>query len=388
MALVAARRRAVVVALAAVLSATLTAGGCRPDESAQSEEPAPDVSYEEVPPAPTGSVDPRNRQSVVPVPKGTSPRAIEFTDADTGYALFTSCVAGLACKAGLVLTLDGGYSWVARKLPFDDATEVDMRLGRGNVLIVKAPPSGYYVSRDTGRTFEKRPLEPPPSELNLAEPKYQASCPDVGASECPTRQLTQVADDGTRTALPGKPVGNHVFTSLAATDDGKLWLSAKAVDNTANPPVATISVWTSVDKGQHWVSEGSVHPQDPAVEPRLAVDPGGSVVWLVGGRFAAMWTGAGKWTEATVMREVAEVYSAEVLGGGNLLVASGQGVWLVNLTQRVRDEAARTVFRLRRLDATTILGYPAQQSGEVWLCAFAEKVQPNCDWSRVAVTAR
>ena len=79
------------------------------------------------------------------MPKGTSPRAVEFADADTGYALFSTCVSGLACQVGLVITLDGGQSWVARKVPFDDATEVEMRLGRGNVLLLRTVPGGWYV---------------------------------------------------------------------------------------------------------------------------------------------------------------------------------------------------------------------------------------------------
>ncbi|MET7398150.1 sialidase family protein [Dactylosporangium sp. NPDC005572] len=383
MALVAARRRALAVALAAVLIATLTAGGCQPEETPQAEEPAPDVSYAELPPAPTGSEDPHNRQNVVPVPKGTSPRAVEFADPDTGYALFSSCVAGQACEVGLVLTLDGGSSWVARKLPFDDATEVDMRLGRGNVLILKAAPTGWFISRDTGRTFQQRPMEPAPVELNLTEPRYQASCPEVGASECPARQLTQVADDGTRTAITDKPPGNHAFTSIAVTEDNRMWVSSKTTDGTA----PTISVWYSSDGGKHWVADGSVRPLDPTADPKLVVDPSGTAVWLVGGRFAARRNGAGSWTEATAMRELSEVYSAEVLPRGRVLVATGQGVWLVDLEQKVRDTAARTIFRLRRLGQTTVLGYPAQQSGEVWLCSVEEK-DGKCDWSRVAVTAR
>ena len=73
------------------------------------------------------------------------------------------------------------------------------------------------------------------------------------------------------------------------------------------------------------------------------------------------------------------------LWGGILLVASGQGVWMVEGDKRSRDQNGRLVFRLRRLSDTAILGYPAQQSGEVWLCAVNGQ---NCEWSRVAVTSR
>ncbi len=380
------RRRALAAALAAALTVTLTAGSCTPDQE-QAEEPAPDVSYqEELPPAPAGPEDPRNRQSVVQVPKGTTPRAVEFADADTGYALFSTCVSGLACQVGLVITLDGGQSWVARKVPFDDATEVEMRLGRGNVLLLRTAPGGWYVSRDTGRTFKQYPLIPAPPEVNLTEPRFSVGCLD-GTVDCAARQPMEVTDDGKRVALPGHPAGNHRFTSLVAQADGKLWLTAQAVETSATAaPMIAVSVWSSADHGRTWRAEGmSRLPQRSGVEPHVVVAPDGSDVWLAGNQFAARRSAAGAWVEASAMREVAEVYSAEVLPGGILLIASGQGVWTVDGERRSRDQSGRLVFRLRRLSDTAILGYPAQQSGEVWLCAVNDK---NCEWTRVAVAAR
>ena len=380
------RRRPLAAVLAVALTLTLTAGSCTPGDEPV-EDPAPDVSYQEDPqPAPAGSEDPRNRQSIVQVPKGTSPRGVEFADADTGYALFSSCISGLACQVGLVITLDGGQSWVARKVPFDDATEVEMRLGRGNVLLLRTVPGGWYVSRDTGLTFQQHPLIPAPPELNLTEPRFSVGCLD-GTVDCPARQLVEITDDGKRAALPGRPAGEHRFTSLVAQADGKLWLTAQAVETSATAaPMLTVSVWSSADHGRSWRAEGSARlPQQSGVEPHVVVAPDGSDVWLVGNQFAARRTAAGAWVEASAMREVAEVYSAEVLPGGLLLVASGQGVWTVGSDRRSRDQGGRLVFRLRRLSGTVILGYPGQQSGEVWLCEVKDK---NCEWSRVAVAAR
>ncbi|WP_327007283.1 glycoside hydrolase [Dactylosporangium sp. NBC_01737] len=380
------KRAALAAALAAALTLTLTAGSCTPDKES-AEEPAPDVSYqEELPPAPAGSEDPRNRQSVVQVPKGTSPRAVEFADADTGYALFSTCVSGLACQVGLVITLDGGQSWVARKVPFDDATEVEMRLGRGNVLLLRTVPGGWYVSRDTGHTFQQHPLIPAPPEVNLTEPRFSVGCLD-GTVDCAARQPMEVTDDGKRTALPGRPAGDQRFTSLVAQGDGKLWLTAQAVETSNSvAPMITVSVWSSTDHGRTWRAEGTARlPQHSGVEPHVVVAPDGSDVWLATNQYAARRNAAGAWVEANAMREVAEVYSAEVLPGGLLLIASGQGVWTVDGDKRTRDQGGRLVFRLRRLSDTAILGYPAQQSGEVWLCAVKDK---NCEWSRVAVAAR
>ncbi|GAA1502535.1 hypothetical protein GCM10009827_014020 [Dactylosporangium maewongense] len=379
------KRRALAAALAVTLFMTLTAGSCGPGEE-QADDPAPDVSYQEEAPAPAGSEDPHNRQSVVQVPKGTSPRAVEFADADTGYALFSTCVNGQACQVGLVITLDGGQSWVPRKVPFDDATEVEMRLGRGNVLLLRTAPGGWYVSKDTGHTFKQYPLNPPPPELNLTEPRFSVGCLD-GTVDCAARQPMELTDDGKRVALPSHPSGNQRFTSLVAQADGKLWLTAQSVETSGSvPPMITVSVWSSADGGRTWHAEGTARlPQQSGVEPHVVVAPDGSDVWLAANQFAARRTEGGTWVEASAMREVAEVYSAEVLPGGLLLVASGQGVWTVDSERRTRDQGGRLVFRLRRLSETTILGYPAQQSGEVWLCEVRDK---NCEWSRVAVAAR
>ena len=327
------KRAVLAAALAAVLTMTLTAGSCMPDKE-PTEDPAPDVSYQEEPPGPVGSEDPRNRQSVVQVPKGTSPRAVEFADADTGYALFSTCVSGLACQVGLVVTLDGGQSWVARKVPFDDATEVEMRLGRGNVLLLRTVPGGWYVSRDTGRTFQQHPLIPAPAEVNLTEARFSVGCLD-GTVDCAARQPMEVTDDGERAALPGHPAGNQRFTSLAAQADGKLWLTAQAVETSSTvAPMITVSVWSSADHGNTWRAEGAARlPQQSGVEPHVVVAPDGSDVWLAGNQYAARRSAAGAWVEANAMREVAEVYSAEVLPGGVLLVASGQGVWTVERRQ-------------------------------------------------------
>ncbi|MEV8514937.1 hypothetical protein [Dactylosporangium sp. NPDC051484] len=388
--MVGAKGRGLLVTLAAVLLATLSAGSCSPNGTAEPQQtPSDDISYEDVPATPGGSEDPHNRQNVVPVPKGTSPRGVEFADPNTGYALFTSCVASQSCQAGLVLTLDGGSSWVPRKLPFAAAIDVDMRLGRGNVLIIKAAPDGYFVSRDTGRTFERRPLTPPPVELNLAEPQYSVGCQDTAASGC--SQPWTVGDDGNRAPLPARPSGDHRYTGLTSTADGTLWLTAQALAGTPSPAAgSTVTVWSSADHGHTWQPQGTAHATDETAVVRPVVAPDGSDVWLVGPHFAARrqrgTTGsASVWTEATAMREVAEVFSAEVLPGGAVLIASNQGVWVLDQQQRTRDPGARLVFRLRRLDAQTILGYPAQQSGEVWLCTTKNK---SCDWSHVAVSAR
>ena len=197
----------------------------------------------------------------------------------------------------------------------------------------------------------------------------------------------EVTDDGKRTALPGRPAGDQRFTSLVAQADGKLWLTAQAVETSSTvAPMITVSVWSSTDHGRTWRAEGRPGCRSRAVWSRTWSSlPTGPTCGSRRNQYAARRNAAGAWVEANAMREVAEVYSAEVLPGGVLLVASGQGVWTVDGDKRTRDQGGRLVFRLRRLSDTAILGYPAQQSGEVWLCAVKDK---NCEWSRVAVAAR
>jgi hypothetical protein len=295
-------------------------------------------------------------------------------------------VSGRACDVGLVFTLDGGASWVSRPLPFDDATDVDMRLGRGNVLIIKAAPAGYFISRDSGHTFEKRAITPPPVELALAEPQYSVGCQNPVDTGCGDAQPWITGDDGVRRPLPTRPAGKHDYTGLAAAADGTLWLSAAGDDATA-PGRTAITVWSSGDGGKSWKAQGVAHAPDQRKEVRPVVSPDGTDIWLVGAHFAARRVPSAPdgWQEASVMREVNEVFSAEALPGGVLLVASSQGVWTLDLSQRLRDPGAATVFRLRRVDANTIIGYPAQSGGEAWICTVKQK---TCEWSHVAVSAR
>ena len=385
--MVARRRRGLAVALAATLLVTLTAGSCRPQSSAQPEQtPGDDVSYEDVGPAPNSSDDPKDRQNVVNAPKGTAARGVEFADANTGYALFSSCASGRSCDVGLVFTLDAGASWVARPLPFDDATDVDMRLGRGNVLIIKAAPAGYFISKDSGRTFDKRPITPPPVELALADPQYSVGCQNPVDTGCGDPQPWITGDDGARRPLPTRPAGKHDYSGLAAAADGTLWLSAVA-DDPAAPGRTAVTVWSSPDGGKTWKAQGVARAPDQRKEVRPVVSPDGTDIWLVGPHYAArrVPSATDGWQEATAMREVNEVFSAEVLPGGVLLVASSSGVLMLDLTQRLKDPGAATAFRLRRIAPDTIVGYPAQAGGEIWLCTVKQKV---CDWSHIAVSAR
>ena len=372
----------VLAALAALLA--LTGGGCQPAETDQAA--TPEVSYPEVLPGPTGPEDRYNRQAQAPVPAGLSPKAIEFATVDRGYALFEGCVAGRPCRVALAVTLDGGSSWLARTLPFAEAAAAEMRLGRGNVLMLKLDPHGWFVSRDSGRTFQQRPPEPPPSELNLAGPQFQIGCLDTQATPCGANtRLLEIGPDGAKQALPSQP-GVANFSSMALGADGRLWLVAEATDGSTSPLTRTVTAWVSTDHGKSWSSAGSTRFNPASVGSRtvVVVSPDGGDVWIVDNGFAAMRAADGRWVEATAMREIDRFSGAEAMPGGKVLIAGPAGTWAVGLQQRYRDARARGIFSLRRIDQSVVQGYVGQQSGEVWLCAWTD---PTCTWTRVSVSA-
>ena len=186
------RRAATVVVASGVAIVALSGGGCQPPQEAR---PDPLASYTPDLPQPSRSEDPLDRRAYAPVPTGLSVAGLEFADADKGYVLFQRCATGRACEAALALTLDGGNSWLARKLPFTPSGPLTMYLGRGDVLVLRADGLGWFVSRDSGRSFEQRPADPTPPEANLAGARFARRCPN-GATTCPNPSVLEIGPDG------------------------------------------------------------------------------------------------------------------------------------------------------------------------------------------------
>jgi hypothetical protein len=383
------RRRATATFCAAALAVVALLGsGCKPtggagpDLADSGSASATEGQRPSEAPIPAGPDNPLDRRATAPVPAGFPVTDLEFVDVDEGYALFQRCDQPRACRVALAVTLDGGNSWIERPLPFTPQSRVALRVGltagAGNLLLLRAEPIGWFVSRDSGRSFEQRPLQPPPLEVNLTGPRYVHRCPSSNPA-CPApRPVLAIGGDGAeavRAAIP--PVGN--LTGLQADGDGtKLW----AVGRQAG----TVLLAVSADQGQSWTPAGAIPlgataPSDP---PILAVSSSGADVWLAGDGYGFRRAADGRWSPVPAMQDATDLRSAVALGHDVLLLAGTRGASTVTGDRWVPD-APPEVAALRDLGGGVVQGYVVSGSADtVWLC--------RCDgtdrqWIRVAVMA-
>jgi hypothetical protein len=374
------RRRATAALCAAALAvAALLSNGCQPTGETHAAGPssAATAALAETP-TPAGPDNPLDRRATAPVPAGFPVTDLEFVDADQGYALFQRCDQPRACRVALAVTLDGGNSWIERPLPFTPQSGVALRVGPGNLLLLRAEPVGWFVSHDSGRTFEQRPLEPLPLEANLTGPRYVHRCPSSNPACPPPRPVLAIGSDGVETVRPASPpVGD--LTGLRANDDGtELW----AVGRQAG----TVLLAVSADKGRSWTPAGAIPVGAAAAgdPPMLAVSPSGADVWLAGDGYGFRRSADGRWSPVPAMKDATDLRSAVALGQDVLLLAGTRGASTVTGDRWVPD-APPEVAALRDLGGGVVQGYVVSGSADtVWLC--------RCDgtdrqWIRVAVMA-
>jgi hypothetical protein len=313
------------------------------------------------------------------VPKGLPVSSIQFLDASEGYALFQRCPA--PCEVALAVTFDGGNSWLARTLPFAASGKITMFVGRGKMLALNDDGRGWFISRDSGRTFEQRPLQPPAKERNLAGPQYVVRCPGDAAG-CGPKPIMEIAADGTEKPLPSQPPFGDV-SDVQVGGDGRLWALHQGTDSASPSPAYVLSVAVSTNKGQSWTVDGTIRVALPVGdEAKLAVSADGADVWLVGPLYRVKRAADGHWPEPTLQSEVGAVIAAVALGGGVLLMASNRGVSTITGERWVPDGPPE-VNSVRDLGGGLIQGY-TNQAGVVWLCRCKGA---NREWIRVAVTA-
>jgi hypothetical protein len=367
------RRAALAVVASGVAVIALSGGACQPRQQTQ---PEPQVSFAPELPLRSRGDDPLDRRAYAPVPSGLSVVGVAFVDADQGYALFQRCAQGQSCQAALALTLDGGNSWVSRKLPFTPDGPVAMHLGRGDVLVLRADPLGWFVSRDSGRTFEQRPMSPSPPEINLAGGQFAYRCPG-DASACPSPRVLEIGADGREQPLPtSPPVTDPV---VAEGGDERIW-AAGSVGGAANQ----LAVVVSADRGKSWSAAGTVRrQQEVAGEVTLAVSGSGTDVWVVGGGYGARRTSEGSWVDLSAVREIDGLRASVALGDGVLLLAGNRGTSTVSADKWVPN-APPEVFDLRDLGNGVVQGYVRGQIDSVWLCRCTSGAQ---EWIRVSVSA-
>ncbi len=365
------RWRAIPVHFAAMLAvAALIGSGCRPREDAQ-----PEQSYPAVAPLPSGPDDPLDRRAIAPVPAGYPITDLEFVDADEGYGLFQRCDQPRACQVALAVTLDGGNSWLVRALPFTPQNRVALRVGPGHLLLLRAEPTGWFVSRDYGRSFEQRPLQPPPLEVNLTGPKFVHRCPVSNPACTAPRPIIEIGPDGTETVLRAMPpVGDVV--SLQLGGNGRLWA--------AGTQGADVLVAVSADAGRSWTPAGVITlGRTLATPPMLAVSDSGADVWLAGDGYGYRRAPDGHWTPVPAMKDATDLKSALALGDNVLLLAGTRGASTVTRDAWVPD-APPEVSTVRDLGDGVIQGYVVSGSADtVWLCRCHGTSR---QWIRVAVS--
>jgi hypothetical protein len=246
---------------------------------------------------------------------------IAFGSQDNGYALLARCgpgeVGGRHRASALVVSLDGALSWIERSLPEHGDAELTLVVADEGTVGLGAGKDAWYLSRDRGRTFERRPYAPIPYELRPAE--FGLACPDPLARGGCEGPLVEYRADGPhrfnvepplpRLAFDVALVGTTLFATTTA-DLGKLYVAV------------------SLDRGLTWQRRDPPPVVGSASEPHLTWSLDGKEVWLsavLDNATTALW----QFDPATVgWRPVVpdgfrpKLDEVSALGGG-LLVAVG-----------------------------------------------------------------
>ncbi|MEV0719925.1 hypothetical protein [Asanoa sp. NPDC050611] len=264
-------RGRILVAAAAVL---VLLGGCSIGDIRRKPPPRPTPSA----PAATAATF-EVRAGSVPVPPSYHLQQVEFVDQALGYALFARCGSGSGapgpgevCSAALVRTQDGGRTWNQAYNPRPEAKGFQIEADRQR-LVLYADPDGYYVSRDSGRTYDYAAGDT--NAVRVLRGEYQVCCDGdeqqrvvwfgPGGKPKPTRSQPDVP-------------------SLRAVGSAVHWLFAAGVDDNGRPVTAV-----SNDQGATWrqVPVGGASGRIAGL--RIAVDRTGTYAWLIGQTDLISW---------------------------------------------------------------------------------------------------
>jgi hypothetical protein len=357
-------RLLVAAAAAAVVLVGAGAGACGPKDQQPPDAQPGDTAR------PTRTDRPSSeRHSDLDVDEGVRPRAIDFVDATTGYALFAGCPNN-ACGGALFVTFDGGFSWVERRLPsdgFDSVDKLAMYVVDERTVVLTVGSDGWYRSKDTGRTFAKgEGAAPKPSDFLRG---VGVACPAGG--DCPPSVLV----DGVPTAAqPAFPVG---LRGAAASRGGPIW--AVAADLT------TVHTARSDDGGRTWQQVGGPLKVPGTNVLQVSVSLDNLDVWLLAsggpGASAAYYMHSEGWREVNHDVRVSLGIEGGAAAGSGVLAVPGERFGFVFVdgqwSEAPRPNAARTVRML--VDGTLLaLGGP----GDAWLGGGSGAARL---WNRVTV---
>lgn len=309
------------------------------------------------------------RHSDLNVADGLRPRAIDFVDGTTGYALFAGC-SNNVCGGALFVTFDGGFSWVERHLPsdeFDSAEKLAMHVVDQKTVVLTVGSDGWYRSTDTGRRFVRgEGGAPEPSDLFRG---VGVGCASGG--NCPPSVLL----DGVATlAQPAFPVG---LRGAARAPDGPIW--AVAADLT------TVHTARSDDEGRSWHQVGGPLTVPGTNVLQLSVSLDNLDVWLLAsggpGASAAYYMRAEGWREVNRDVRVSLGIEGGAAAGAGVLAVPGERFGFVfsdgQWSESARPNAARVARMLADGTLLALVG-----AGEVWLGVGRGAAR---FWSRVTV---
>jgi hypothetical protein len=366
-------------ALAALL--ILTAGAC---ERATSR-PPPGPSQA----SGTGSPGPYTRRATVPA-AGLRPQWVEFADAERGYALFTGCTAN-GCRGALFVSLNGGHSWLGRALPVTEGRNIQLYVVDAATIAVLVEPSGWYVSRDFGRSFIAYPPDREPAimaRLGLGG-GVQARCPG-GGDACAQRRVVAVDVEGAEAPVPAQPALPGELLRAQRGGDGRIWAVSAAADAHGNGAKArALHTAVSTDRGQTWRRLTPVTGEAPMLQ--LAISADGRDVWLAaspGVGWPSLWRYDDErgWLPVGVRRDAGQHRVAVAAAGdGTLAVAVRDRLGLIvdRGTRWVEPEPPVPAGWVSMLADGTLLA-SINTPGEIWLGTGAGARR---DWVRVVITA-
>jgi len=267
-----------VVALVATLSLA-TPAGCRSGQAPVKPPALPALA------APTYDIG-ETRTGVLPVPSGMRLQAMQFADADHGYALEWSVqpvekvtidanTYSERYRALLFATVDGGRTWTPRTLPAAVLDGPGLGVLGPQTIVISA--DGWYVSTDAGRSYRRYPADgPAPPEFNTAPGEHLWASGDCTPGPCfelveQTATGQQRRHRWTSSALPAPP------EAASYGPDGRWWAFAR--------DGGRIYAAVSADRGATWQPrEVPAHPALASVPRQLGaqLSADGEDLWLLG----------------------------------------------------------------------------------------------------------
>jgi hypothetical protein len=319
------------------------------------------------PPAASASTRPgiaEVRRVQVPVPIGFANRVLTFVDSSRGYAFYTRCgddgqTPDPTCEASLLATVDGGRSWVVRRLPQPFATNHQLIAGETGVLLLLAEPYGWYVSTDGGVSFRRIGTgTDPPAEYYLLSGRFQLWRQERG----PSRLVDYL--DGHARAVPAQPAVVRSATDVKYDESGQLWVTGLEGGRAY--------VALSLDEGRTWRRREVPGPSGGLVSAWLELSPGAGDVWLLGQpdptAFPRLWLLNGaNWVEQPALGAPPRMRSVAAVGNGVIAVSTPDGGGLVSHQGYAASDWPLTNGYLRTLSDGTLLSKP--DYGEIFLGA-------------------